>query len=186
MDNDAIVTKQFSVRRFEELLIYFVLGTIAGRYIEIIWQYFRYHITDPLYSAQQLLAPPLAEPYGLGVIAVILLVEPIIRKYKLNVGKSYILSVVVTCLVEYISAIALVLVFGQNDFWDYSDQPFNIQGHVSLETSLLFGLLAMLFLKFVYPNTARKFDKMTNRQVKILALVLTILYSVLFLLSKRG
>lgn len=185
MNGYVTAIRQLPVRRIEELVIYFVLGTIAGRYLEIIWQYFRYHITDPLFSAHQLLVPPLAEPYGIGAVVVILLVAPFVKKYTLGVGKIYALNVFVTGLTEYICAVVLVLVFGHNNFWDYTGQPFNIQGYVCLETSLLFGILATLFLRFAYPAGERHLGQFSDRQIEIITLTLIALYIVLSLLFKR-
>lgn len=167
-----------SFRRLAELVIYFVLATTGGHYLETVWKFFRYQIDSPSYILGQLSVPPLAEPYGLGVVGVILFAVPFIEKYKPSVVASYILNVLVTAIAEYISAVALVLAFGRNNYWNYSEMPFNIQGYVCLETSMLFGIAATLFVYLVYPACERWLKFQDRKQLITTTLVSVIFYTV--------
>lgn len=178
---DAI--KSISLQHVEKVVLYFVLATVAGHYLEIVWLYVRYHLTTPSYFLGELPSSPIAEPYGFGVLALLLIVVPIVQKRKLNIAFAYALSVFVTGLTEYICAVVLVLAYGHNAFWDYSHDPFNLQGYVCLETSLWFGLAAIGFIFLIHPAMKRFLASMTRAEFDAIVLSLGMFYLVCRLLT---
>lgn len=185
MKVNLLVINTLKRRRWLELVIYFVCASVAGYYLEVVWQLFRYNFNDPGHTFGQLLQVPVAEPYGLGAVAIILLVAPLAAKHHYGLMKTYILNTVVAATIEYICAITLVLVFGRNAFWDYSSYPFNVQGYICLETSLLFGAAATVFLKAVYPKSERLLVRMTDDRIALVTATLVLVYVVCFILSNR-
>lgn len=111
---------------------------------------------------------PVAEPYGIGVVVLILAVIPLMHAYKLKPIAVYFANVITTGAVEYVSALALVLVVGENRFWNYSDMEFNINGYTSLETAAVFAVLACLFVYYIYPFMENLFNKIGSKKLKIL------------------
>ncbi len=178
MDYVNKIFKSLSPRRIARLTIYAVLATVVGHYLEAIWQLFRFHLDGPSALLSELTVTPIAEPYGFGVVGLILLVVPFVEKYKPSIVTTYILNVLVTGLVEYICAFALVFAYGRNDYWDYSDYPFNIQGYVCLEFSMVFGVMATLFVYLVYPVSERWLGFMNRRQLIATTLILIMFYTV--------
>ena len=177
--------RRLPLRRISKLVIYFVSATVVGWYLEIIWTYLRFHLYDPGFIITQLAKPPLAEPYGLGAVALIVIVIPMLQRYKLGLAATWALNTLVTAAVEYISAVALVIIFGHNTFWNYSIEPFNLNGYISLETSLFFGIVATLFVYFAYPACERLLAHMSRKQIGVVTLVLGTLYIVALVLFKR-
>ena len=58
--------------------------------------------------------------------------------------------------------------------WDYSAKPFNINGRVCLLYSLAWGLLAIFWIKVVYPHAIKFIDKLEYKIGKKIALCLAI------------
>lgn len=62
----------------------------------------------------------------------------------------FISSMVMISAVEYIVSYTLEYIFGKR-WWDYSDWPLNINGRVSLFSSLGFGAMSLVQLRFLQP-----------------------------------
>lgn len=181
MDTYSKISSQLSAQRLQQMVLYFMAGSVVGHYFEIVWHFFRDHLDDPSYIVNQLLTvipPPLAEPYGFGAVAIVLLVVPLVERYKLGVVKTYLLSVLVVSVVEYLCAAILVLLFGHNYFWNYSGIPFNVQGYINLATSLAFGVGATLFVFLLYPACERALQRLNRNQLRVTSSVLLVLYIV--------
>ena len=149
-----------------KLFIYFFVFSILGHYLEIVWAPIYGLITGGAsFVPKMFLQLPLAPPYGLGVVAIIMIVKPFKERFKLNIWGMFIMNVIVCTLVGYVIASGLELVFGQNIFWDFSGQLFNFEGKVGLQSSLLFGLVATGFLLKVEPWTRKVFKKFSRGQI---------------------
>lgn len=92
------------------------------------------------------LTGPFLPIYGIGAIAMILLVEP----YVTNPFLVFVACVVVTSTIEYLGSLMLS-VFFHVSLWDYHDQRFNVKGRICLRNSLLFGGLGLLLIYVLQP-----------------------------------
>lgn len=164
---------------FQKLFIIFWVFSFLGHYLEILWALFNHVI-----FGSQLWVPstptilPLAPPYGLGVVAVIVFTWPLVKHHDFGPIEAFIVNVFISGIVEYLCAAFLVFVVGYNKFWDYSNQPFNINGYICLENSLLFGFGVTLFLYYIYPLYTKAMNKLKQEQIDTLFWVLFISYGV--------
>lgn len=71
---------------------------------------------------------PYCPIYGCGVVIVVAVLTPL----KDNLLILFIGSFLLTSILEYITGYLLEKVF-HNQWWDYSDKPFNIHGYVCLK-----------------------------------------------------
>ena len=82
------------------------------------------------------------------------------KKFKRK--DSFIKKVFVATLwcsvLEFVTSLVLELCFGIR-WWDYSNEPYNIQGRVCLAASILWGFLAIIFMKDIHPYIAKKVRK---------------------------
>jgi uncharacterized membrane protein len=153
---------------WQKIYIIFCGMSIFGHYLEVFLANVK-----PIMSAGPVILPtmptilPIAAPYGFGAVGVLLVTVPLIRKYRLNPIGVFGLSVIVSAIVEYTSAALIVAFAGRNAFWDYSNQPFNLNGYIYLEGVLFFGFIAMLFVYYVYPSIEKYMNMLKNRQIKI-------------------
>lgn len=60
-------------------------------------------------------------------------------------------------------------------WWDYSKRKYNVDGYISLDFSILWGILGLLCLKFVNPLLVRIYQWLPSSFVHITLLALTIL-----------
>jgi uncharacterized membrane protein len=89
---------------------------------------------------------PYCPIYGVGVVIVILLVFPL-RK---NMLLLYVVSVVLTSVLELVTGFALEKIFHYR-WWNYSDVPFNIDGYVCLKFSLMWGIACIIVVDVIHP-----------------------------------
>lgn len=176
-DGEITIFARFHKLRFwQELFIYFVVFSIAGHYLEIIWFFFQYLATD---NPMRLPITPtmlVAIPYGLGIVAMLMLIIPLKEKYKLSPFAIFVLNIIITATVEYCCAAWLVFTEGFNKHWNYVNQPFNIDGFTSLSAGIVFGSLATFFIYFIYPVSNKLIKKLSNKQVFCIFTILAISY----------
>lgn len=100
------------------------------------------------------LVGPVCPIYGFGAIAAILVLSPL----KANPALLFLLAIVVLSLWEYLVSLFLEKVFHKS-WWDYSEHPFNLNGRVSLGTSLVWGVLSVLLIYFIHPFVMTMLDR---------------------------
>ncbi|GAB6172173.1 putative ABC transporter permease [Paradesulfitobacterium aromaticivorans] len=63
----------------------------------------------------------------------------------------FIYFVVLSTALEYVSGLCLERFF-HLQLWDYSDTPLNFQGRIALPFSLIWGVLGLVFARFIHPQ----------------------------------
>ena len=124
-----------------EYCIYFIIYGFLG------WIY------ESLFYSAQLKKPVntgflhgcLCPIYGLACVANIALL------YRTeNNTKVFLISILIISAIEYAVSYILEAVFGKR-WWDYTNWPCNLNGRISLISSLAFGILSMLQLRVIHP-----------------------------------
>ena len=153
-------------------------------FYEIVWVFMIYAFlgwcTEVAYAALELkefvnrgfLNGPVCPIYGCGVLVVLTLLEPLKQSFLLLFIGSFFL----TSILEFFTGFLLEKIF-HNQWWDYSDENFNICGYVCLKFSILWGLGCTLIVNVIHPNI----DKFINILPKIPGTVLLALFSIVFL-----
>ena len=168
-----------SVIYWKKIFLYFWVFSIVGHLIEIVWSQINHIITgNELWRPIILTFTPAAAPYGLGVVGIILFVWPFMKRHKFNIFVVFLLSVLVTTIIEYLCAVVIVSFVGSNDFWNYNDQFMNLNGFVCLESSILFGINSVIFLYLIYPFCEKILNRFTKKQISTVFWFLFISYSV--------
>jgi Predicted membrane protein len=168
--------KSFAFWR-DTFLIYWVFSFI-GHLMEYVW----------LFTLAQFGAPEdptripffvIAAPYGLGALAILWFIYPQIQKRNLKIFDTFVLCAIVATVVEFLCAIAIILVLGSNPYWDYSDQPLNLLGQVCLRNSLAFGVASIGFIYIVYPYYDKLMKKLGSFRINSIFWFLFITYFLL-------
>ena len=125
---------------------------------EFIWIFIIYAFigwcTDVAYAAlntgrfvnRGFLNGPYCPIYGFGVVIVVAVLTPI----KDNLLILFVGSLFLTSVLEYFTGLVLEKIF-HNKWWDYTNEPFNIQGYVCLKFSIMWGLACTFVMKLVHP-----------------------------------
>ncbi len=75
---------------------------------------------------------------------------------------------------EYMCSVFTELVFG-TVFWDYSDMPLNIGGRTNVLFCFFWGILAVVWVKILYPPLSRQIEKIPPLAGKIVTWILVFL-----------
>lgn len=166
-----------TARFWQKLFIYFWVFSLIGHYLEIFIAEL-YHIAtgNPAWQPIILTIIPLAAPYGLGIAAIIFFVIPLIKRFNLQPIVVLALCMIAASIVEYGSALFVTMIDGHNQYWNYINLPYNLNGWVSLRTSLGFGLLSVVFIYVIYPLCEKQFSSAKDKQISILFWVLFVIY----------
>ncbi|HAX53204.1 putative ABC transporter permease [Muricomes intestini] len=124
------------------ILLYFFVYGFLGWCTEVSYA----AVVEHKFVNRGFLNGPVCPIYGVGVTAVVALLEP----YKENLILLYVSSVVVVTLLEGVTGWAMDKIF-HNKWWDYSDKPLNIGGYICLSFSLMWGVACVIVMDFVHP-----------------------------------
>lgn len=113
---------------------------------------------------------PLIPIYGFGAIIILLLT----MTFKNSLVLIFILGMIGATIIEYITGYALIQLFNKK-YWDYSNQKFNINGHICLYTSFAWGFFSLLLVKLIHPNIRQVVLNIPNYLIDIISIVLIII-----------
>ena len=94
----------------------------------------------------------------------------------------FIVGATVCSIFEYLTSFFLEKCFNKR-WWDYSNYPFNINGRISLPSSLFFGMAGLLLVKMVHPFTVDKILKLAPNVRYGIALCIAIMLFVDIVIS---
>lgn len=110
---------------------------------------------------------PLLPIYGTGAISILFLTIPVQK----NMVLVFIFGMIGATLLEYVTGVLMEALFHMR-YWDYSDKPFNIKGHICLLSSLAWGCFSILLIKVLHQNIEALIGWLEYSTKEILALVL--------------
>ncbi|WP_160677925.1 putative ABC transporter permease [Clostridium sp. C8-1-8] len=125
-----------------EIVFFFAIYSFLGWCIEVAYAY-----TNRGYFVNRgFLYGPFCPIYGVGFVAIIVFLD----KFKDNLIALYILSTLLTSIIEYVTGYLLEKIF-KSKWWDYTEDPFNLHGRICLHFSLAWGLAAVAIIKIIHP-----------------------------------
>lgn len=136
----------------DKLLYYFVifiLGAITGYIYEVIF----YYITLGVLNNWGILYGPWLPIYGVGAVFLSML-----KPLKKNPLLLFILSIIITGLLEYIVGYISVNIFNQR-LWDYTGLFLNINGLVCLRSVLTFAVGSLILNYLLLPLIDKYYNK---------------------------
>lgn len=128
------------------LFCYFVIYSFVGWICETVFC----SIPAKRFINRGFLNGPFCPIYGFGAVLVLVF----FTKYKNDIVTLFVMSTVVTSIVEYVTSYLLEKIFHLS-LWDYSKRKANINGRVCLRNSLLFGVMSVLTVEFIHPWVER-------------------------------
>lgn len=121
---------------------------------------------------------PVCPIYGCGVLVVIVILTPLKKNFLL----LFLGSVILTTVIEFVTGFLLEKLF-HNQWWDYSNENFNICGYVCLKFSILWGIGCTMVMDVIHPGVY-KFVKDIPRIPGIVMLsVLSVLFAADFAIT---
>ena len=112
---------------------------------------------------------PLLPIYGFGAVIILLATIPV-RDDPILI---FLLGMLAATALEYVTGAAMEALFKVR-YWDYSQKPFNLNGHICLACSLAWGAFSILLVQFLHPPVEKLVLRLPAFLADPLALLLTI------------
>ena len=145
-------------------LIYSIIGWIIEMFTVNI-------ILKQKFADRGFLIGPYCPIYGFSSIIMILLLS----RYKNDILVLFFMSIIICTVTEYLTSYIMEKLFKAR-WWDYSNEPFNLNGRVCLFNSIAFGILGVLLLKFINPFFNALILKMNPLAFNIVSITFLILF----------
>lgn len=120
----------------------FVIGSVFGFFAEMLYGLV---YTRTLQIKQGLIYGPFIQIYGIGAVAYYILISKIQDPKKVFFG-----GMIMGGALEYLCSFFQEIFFGTIS-WDYSHLFMNLNGRTSLLYCVYWGIIAILYLKAIYP-----------------------------------
>lgn len=119
----------------------FVIYSILGWLVESIYMSFcNRKITNRGFGAG-----PFCPIYGFGGVLGYMLLSPL----RQNLPALYIVGAILATTFEFMVGIMMIKFLGQL-WWDYNEKPFNFRGIICLESTIAWGVYAIIIVKFLH------------------------------------
>lgn len=148
-------------------VIFFVFSFIGW-----IWEISLRLITDGILINRGSLHGPWIPIYGFGGLSILL----ILYRYRNNIYKHFVYSMVVAGILEYSASLMLETIHHGKKWWDYSGYFLNLNGRVTLEGLIAFAIGGILAACFVGPLIDDFLKKRNKRNVRLICILIGLLF----------
>ena len=124
------------------ILTYFVIYSFLGWVLESVVR----TVCERKIINTGFLIGPFCPIYGFGAIIMLLF----LNTFENNSILLFFIAFVVLSLWEYLVGVLLEKIFSTK-YWDYSNHKFNYKGRICLTNSIAWGILGILFIKYIHP-----------------------------------
>lgn len=160
-----------------QLLFFFFTYCFIGWIIESTWvSLHKGHFVN-----RGFLRGPFIPIYGFGAMTLLLVGTPLL-KWPVAVFFGGLLA---CSILEYVTGALMEAVFKVR-YWDYSDKPFNINGHVCLFTSVCWGILAVVEDYFLHKPIEALSEYLTLKELTLIVAVVGVCFAVDVTLSFKA
>ena len=147
--------------------LYFIIYSFLGWLIEVGCKSIQYK----RFVNRGFLLGPICPIYGYGVLFIVLL----IGDDTSDILSVFLKSILICSVLEYFTSYFMEKLFKVR-WWDYSNNKFNINGRICLETMIPFGLLGTLVVYVIHPLIVRFVNLFSSNMIITIAIVLFIIY----------
>lgn len=143
----------------------FVIGSVFGFVIEMLYATI---YTRSIVIRQGLIYGPFVQVYGMGAVAYYFL----IKKFK-EPKDAFFAGMIMGGILEYLCSFFQEILFGSIS-WDYSNRFLSLNGRTCLLYCVYWGLIAIIFLKVVYPWLKKRETLIYKRSIRVITVFLMI------------
>lgn len=176
--NNTSITETNQLNQKQKKVLYFFVYAFLGWVLETIYCV----VTLGVFNKRGFLYGPICPIYGFGAIILITCLENI----KTNKIGKFFISLIAFTAFEYVVSVVLESLFGLR-WWDYTNEPFNFQGRISLAFSMAWGVIGVVFIEEIHPFVKKKVERyillISNKRKKIILYSLLAIVSIDFILS---
>lgn len=152
-NNNTIITKKRLPRIYLYFLYFLVFATI-GWLLETCFSFYSLgHFTK-----RGFLFGPLCPIYGWGALILIMFFST----YKRHNLKLFLYAALIFSVFEYFVSFGMEALFSLK-WWDYTGEFMNLNGRISIFYSFAWGIIAILFINFIYPFFKKKINILLSK-----------------------
>ncbi len=129
---------------YSTLFWLFFFGSVTGFVLEGIW---RIILLGHWENHAATVWGPFCLVYGVGAVVIYVVTYAIAEK---SFFVQFLVFAAAGSAVEYVASYLQELIFGSRS-WDYSGDPFNLNGRITLHMTAIWGLLGVAFAKLAFP-----------------------------------
>ncbi len=145
---------------WDKLVWVFLLSALLG---DIIETFYCGLVDGQWMNRSSVLYGPFSFVWGLGAVVLTVTLQGLAEK---NDRYVFLAGFVVGGAYEYLCSVFTEMVFG-TVFWDYSDMPLNIGGRTNVLFCFFWGVLAVVWIKVIYPPMSKGIESMPPLAGKI-------------------
>ncbi len=148
-----------------ELIVYFILYSFLGWVIESAFR----TICERKIINSGFLKGPFCPIYGIGCIIMLIFFNDLSDRPIL----LFFATMITLTAWEYIVGLLLEKIF-KTKYWDYSNHKINFQGRICLENSICWGILGVIFIKYIHPFIRTIISQINVNLLSCVAAVLSV------------
>ncbi len=145
---------------WDKLVWVFLISALLG---DIIETFYCGLVDGQWMNRSSVLYGPFSFVWGLGAVVLTVSLQGLAEKNDRHVFAA---GFVIGGAYEYMCSVFTELVFG-TVFWDYSDMPLNIGGRTNVLFCFFWGVLAVVWIKAVYPPMSKGIERVPPLAGKI-------------------
>ena len=149
--------------------IYFIIIAICGWLMEVTLQLVQKH----KFADRGFLIGPYCPIYGCGALLITIFLTKL-EEYPLAL---FSVTILVCGVLEYFTSYIMEKFFHAR-WWDYSENRFNINGRVCLETIIPFGILGLTLIYIVNPFIFDNLVKVPESTLNIIAIIIAVIFAI--------
>ncbi len=153
---------------FDKLVWVFLISSFLGALIELCFCYMK---GAGWMSRSSLLYGQFSVVWGFGAVVLTVALQRLQNK---RIWMLFLAGFVIGGTYEYTCSVLSELVFG-TVFWDYSDMPLNIGGRTNVVYCVYWGILAVIWMKVLYPTMEHIIEKIPPLPGKIITWIVVLI-----------
>lgn len=147
--------------------LYFIIISICGWIMEVTLQLIQKH----KFADRGFLIGPYCPIYGCGG----LLITVCLTGLEEHPVALFSMAILICGILEYATSYIMEKLFHAR-WWDYSENKYNINGRVCLETIIPFGILGLILIYLVNPFIFDNLSKVQENILNIIAIAVLVLF----------
>lgn len=162
---------------FAKLFWVFMAGNLIGFIVETLWCF----ITPPhkFELRVSVVFGPFILIYGFGAVLFTLCLHKLYNRLDIWI---FLCGMLIGGGFEYLCSLLQQILFGTVS-WEYSGSTLNVHGRTNLMYSFFWGIIAVVWIKDIYPRISRALERVPKKQGRIITALVVVFMAVDIILS---
>jgi len=145
---------KLKLNKIQLFILYFFLFAFLGWIMETLYAIYQ----TGHFIKRGFLYGPICPIYGYGALMLIIFLS----KYQKKNVKLFFYAAFIASAFEYLVGYGLDAMFSMK-WWDYTNEFLNLNGRISIFYSVAWGVIAVVFLNYIYPFVKKKLNLILSK-----------------------